>query len=814
MERCALETYRKLSTTLCVVLSAAFSLFELYTVGFGILSPFAQRGTMLAFASVLVFLLMPTAGWPRKDDLGGWPRLAAAAWDWGMIAAALFSCAYVIYNEEGLADRIGAETPLDLFVAALGPVMMLDMVRRAAGLPLFLVTCAVIIYSYTGDVALIVLTAGLAVAGVLRAFGRGAALALSALLLLSLPFPGVRAYLDPSAYPFQGESHARMSAYLWLTSEGTFGTIAATMSQFIFIFILFAALLEATGTGQILIRLALAVTGRFRGGPAQAAVVASSMFGMVSGSTMANVVSTGTFTIPLMIRTGFSRRFAGAVEAVASSGGQLVPPVMGASVFIMSELIGVPYVFLMLYAVIPAFLYYLSLSASVYFESCRLRMEPLERSEIPDGWEQIRKGGYLLIPIALLLASITSGETPGRAGFKAVVSLIVVVDLVRSLRWARARWGLAGVLALGAVAALLAASAYGPIPAPAALAAPANLPFIGPMPWNRILLSVAGVGVFLVPGLRGLPGSLFLGLAIARWQFPSELAWIAGFPFVGPLVPLALAGLAVVLILLPVWEPEEPVPAEESARAMGRAVWSGLQAGARNSLGLVAATTCIGTIVGLLVLAALGVRISILVTEVASTSLFLAFFLVMIASLVMGMGLPTVAAYLLLVIVVAPSIAKLGAPLVAAHMFIFYFGVISSITPPVALAAYAAAGLSGADPMRTGFTACRLALSAFIVPFLFVYYPELLLIQGTWWQTAYFLAVSCAGVVIVSMVTMGYGLVPLGAVSRIFLGASALFFFMRSPWSDALGVFMGAGHIACQWFQAKRKGTEAPVEAL
>ena len=218
--------------------------------------------------------------------------------------------------------------------------------------------------------------------------------------------------------PSRGEEHGRLAAYLWLTSEGTFGTISAIMSEFIFIFILFSALLEATGTGQILINLAFALTGRFRGGPAQAAVVASSMFGMVSGSTMANVVSTGTFTIPLMIRTGFSRLFAGAVEAVASCGGQIVPPIMGASVFIMSEIIEVPYIYLMLYGLVPAFLYYFSLSTSIYFEARRLGLEPMDKSEIPDAREQVRQGGYLLIPVLILLASIVSGETPGLAGIQ------------------------------------------------------------------------------------------------------------------------------------------------------------------------------------------------------------------------------------------------------------------------------------------------------------------------------------------------------------------------------------------------------------
>ncbi len=232
-------------------------------------------------------------------------------------------------------------------------------------------------------------------------------------------------------------------------------------------------------------------------------------------------------------------------------------------------------------------------------------------------------------------------------------------------------------------------------------------------------------------------------------------------------------------------------PKRKQERDLGRAVLKSLEAGAKNSLGLVAATSAIGLIVGLLVLAAVGVRISILVTEMAATSLFLAFFLVMITSLVMGMGLPTIAAYLLLVIVVAPSVTSLGAPLVAAHFFIFYFGVISSITPPVALAAYGASGISGANPMQTGFTACRLAITAFIVPYLFVYYPELLLLQGTFWTVAYRLAVSCAGIALLSMATMGFGRAPMNAAMRTVMIGASLLLFLGPAWLHVLGLAAG-----------------------
>lgn len=801
-----IDTYRALSTRVCLALALAFAAFEFYTVGFGTLSALAQRATMLAFACVLAFLLNPTWNWPERDELGSGRRSLAIVLDVALIAIALFACGYLIVNEAALADRSGAETQLDLIVAAIGPLMLLEMVRRVAGGALFLVAATVLIYAYLGDVVLVVAAVLLALWLVMKFAGRTSVVLAGCAVLLSLIHPGISALLDPTIYPFSGESHSRMSAYLWLTSDGTFGSISAIMTEFIFIFILFAGLLEATGAGAILINLAFALTGRFRGGPAQSAVMASSMFGMVSGSTMANVVSTGTFTIPLMIRTGFSKAFAGAVEAVASCGGQIMPPIMGASVFIMSEIIGVPYANLMFYALIPALLYFLALSATIYFEASRINVRRVDPSEIPDGWMEIRKGGYLLIPVVILLASIVSGETPGRAGFKAVVSLIVMVDLVRSLQWAYARWGVAGLSALAFATGAALLLAFGPMQLPSSLDFAIALPFFGEFEAIRLALFGLAVALALVPGARGMPIAFLLGLSFARWAFPSELAWIGQIPYLGFVLPVLLVGLATVLLMAPVFTPHEALSGDKSARGLAGQVIRGMESGARNSLSLVGATSAIGLIVGMLVLAALGVRVSILVTEVASTSLFFAFVLVMIASLLLGMGLPTIAAYLLLVIVVAPALQDLGTSVIAAHMFIFYFGVLSSITPPVALAAFAAAGISGARAMQTGFVACRLAATAFIVPYLFVYYPELLLLEGSLFDSLYRLGVTVVGVIFVSMVMVGYGVAALKGVSRIALGIAALLLFMPDFWLNLAGFILGA--LLVSWQLMKRTDNE------
>ncbi len=804
-----MQAYLSLRSRLCLLLSLAVCVFELYTIGFGVLSPLAQRATLLLFSAVMVFLLFPAANWPEREDLSRRRRGAAIAWDIACIVMAFAACLFVIVEEDALADRSGAETQLDLIMAAVGPAMLLEMVRRSVGLPLFLIALGAIAYTYIGDIFLVVLLP-VGIAELLRRFASPRiAAGFVAAVVLSLLAPDVRGLLDPSIYPFQGERHDRMAAYLWLTSEGTFGTIAAIMSQFIFIFILFAGLLESTGAGQVFIRLAFALTGRYRGGPAQAAVAASSMFGMVSGSTMANVVSTGAFTIPLMIRTGFTRVFAGAVEAVASCGGQIVPPIMGASVFIMSEIIGVSYAKLMLYALIPAVLYFGSLSCAIYFESRRLGLARLPSSEIPVIRDQVRAGGYLLIPILMLLVSIIGGETPGLAGFKATVALLVLVDLVRALREAKGEWGRRGIIAvslfgLGLLALCVIAAAL-----PGLLGLSVVLPVFGETAVLRVALVGVAAACLVHPTLRRFPVILPFSLAIADWS---------GFLSVGGLVQdhlwamtagVAFLGLVGVLLKGAAGAPPSEETLATGLAPLGRAIVDGFDKGAENALSLVAATYVIGTIVGLLVLTAAGVRISILVTDMASTSLFLAFFLVMLASLVMGMGLPTVAAYLLLVIVVAPAIGNLGAPIVAAHMFIFYYGVLSSITPPVALAAYGASGLSKADPLHTAVMACRLAITAFIVPYLFVYHPELLLLEGTLGESLYRLLVCGLGIFLVSMAAIGQGWVTLGIASRAVLLAAAILLFMDMAWLNAGGAALGVGQLLMQHRQSRQSAGSA-----
>jgi TRAP-type uncharacterized transport system fused permease subunit len=384
------------------------------------------------------------------------------------------------------------------------------------------------------------------------------------------------------------------------------------------------------------------------------------------------------------------------------------------------------------------------------------------------------------------------------AGFKATITLLVLIDLVRALREANDEWGRRGVAAVCVLGLFLLALCVAAAGAKGLFQFSVVLPILGETPVLRLLL--VGVAALCLghPALRRFPVILPLALAVADWS---------GFLSVGGLVEdhvwAAVAGIAfLALVALLLKEAAGSVPTEGALETglapLGRAIVDGFDKGAKNAMSLVAATYVIGTIVGLLVLTAAGVRISILVTDMASTSLFLAFFLVMVASLVMGMGmgLPTVAAYLLLVIV-------------AAHMFIFYYGVLSSITPPVALAAYGASGLSKADPLRTAVMACRLAITAFIVPYLFVYHPELLLLEGSLFDSMYRLAVCGSGIFLISMAAIGQGWVTLGLVSRTVLLAAALMLFMDMVWLNACGAVLGAGQLLMQHRQSRRSTASA-----
>jgi TRAP transporter 4TM/12TM fusion protein len=416
--------------------------------------------------------------------------------------------------------------------------------------------------------------------------------------------------------------------------EGILGTPLGVSSTFIFLFILFGAFLEKTGVGAYFNDLALVVAGRRIGGPAKVAVFSSALQGTISGSSVANVVTSGAFTIPLMKRLGYRAEFAGAVEASSSTGGQIMPPIMGAAAFLMAEFIGVPYMEIVKAAVLPAILYFAGIWIITHFEAKRLGLRGLTREEIPDRKEVLKKS-YLLLPILIIIAALMMNVSAERSAIIGIVSTVLVGAIRKETR----------------------------------------------MSLSDILEALA--------------------------------------------------------------------------------------AGARTSLGIIAATACAGIIVGTVTLTGVGLKLANGLIDLAGGNLFLTLFFTMIASLILGMGTPTTANYIITSTIAAPSLVQLGVPEIAAHMFTFYFGIVADITPPVALAAFAAAGIAKSSPMRTGVESTRLAVAAFMAPYIFVVSPALLMIGTSFLGAVWAMITAVLGMIGVGAGLIGHWMTKMNPLERL-----------------------------------------------
>ncbi|MCH7477790.1 MAG: TRAP transporter fused permease subunit, partial [SAR324 cluster bacterium] len=524
------------------------ALTAVYTAGFGLFDPIFHRSLAVGLSAILVLLAEPLA---LKVKARG--KSAAALWgvDLAMFVGMVTAIAWFLSVSEELESGLYDFSRTDQIVALVGMGVLLELTRRTMGLPLTLFGVLAIFYSLFGS---------------------------------KLPW----------IFRHSSFSLEETLRTLWYSFDGVFGLPASVMVGFIFVYIVFGVILEGTGAGKVLLKIAFSLTGRLRGGAAHAAILSSALFGSISGSVTANVVATGVFTIPMIKKRGFSPTFAAAVETAASSGGQIMPPVMGAAAFIMSEMTGIPYLTICVAALLPALFYYGSLSFSVVVEARRLGIEPVPPAER----EVLTRRDWLraqmfLVPILVIVGVLVMGRSPAMAGFLATLS----------------------ALAMG----------------------------------------------FLNPELRSNPMVLVSSLARAGY------------------------------------------------------------AGGR----IMVALGVIGMIIGMMNLTGLGLRFSNMVLSLGDGSLLVSLALTMIACLVLGMGMPTVPAYLIIVLVMGPAISELGIPPLLVHLFVLYFGVLSSITPPVAIAAYAAAPIAGSNPIATGVVAVRLALIGFIIPFVFVYNPSL-----------------------------------------------------------------------------------------
>lgn len=541
--------YRKLIGKWAIIISLiaiVFSLFQYYTAGFGLLLALKQRTIHLSFVMALIFLLYPFS-----------PKKIINRIPWYDIVLAIIGAGTVLYidfNFQALISRAGLPTWYEIVIGTISIILILEATRRIISPILPIVAIFFIFYAYAGPI-----------------------------------FPGIFAHRP---YDF-----SRIINHLFLGTEGIFGVPIGVASTFVFLFILFGAFLEKTGMGKFLIDISLALAGRYTGGPAKVAVVSSGLLGSISGSSVANVCTTGAFTIPLMKSIGYKPYFAGAVEATASTGGQIMPPVMGAAAFIMAEFVGIPYIYVAIAAIIPATLYYTSVMIQVHLEAKRLGLKGVPKERLPQVKKVMKERGHLLIPVGILIYLLVAGYTPLMAAFWGINSTVIIGWLKKETR---------------------------------------------------------------------------LGL---------------------------------------------------------KDILDAFEAGAKSALGVSAACATVGMVVGVATLTGLGLRIANAILTLSHGNLFLTMLFTMFASILLGAGLPTTANYIVTSTIAAPALLKLGVNPLAAHMFVFYYGIAADLSPPVALAAYAGAGIARGEPMKTGMTAMKLAIAGFIVPYLYVYNPTLLLVN-------------------------------------------------------------------------------------
>jgi TRAP transporter 4TM/12TM fusion protein len=510
---------------------------------------------------------------------------------------------------------------------------------------------------------------------------------------------------------------------LYLSTEGIFGQPLAVSASYVMIFVLFGAFMERTGTGQLFMDFAMAITGHTAGGPGKVSVVSSSLFGTISGSAVANVMVDGPISIPLMKRTGFKPHFAAAVEAVASTGGQIMPPVMGAAAFVMAEFQGVSYAQVAIWAAIPAILYYVACFAAVHFEAKRQGLLGVPRSELPALGATMASRGHLFIPVCGILFVMYSG-------YSAPLAALVGTLLCFPVAW------------------------FGPV--------------------VLFVLPILIILPYLVPGMPALVPALL------------------GMP--APLEALLFAAL----IALWMWSVRNTIII---LKIELRPIIDALIDGARNTLPVALACACAGIIIGIVILTGLGLTFTQWVVGIAENTLLLALILTMIAGIVLGMGMPTTPAYIIMVSLLVPALVKLGVVKPAAHMFAFYFAILSAITPPVALAVYAASGLAKSNLWKTGIAAVKIGAAGFIVPFMFVYEPALLMI-GDWPTIIWRFIVSCIGIGLLAAGLHGYLLRPLPYWQRAIAIAAALMLVAPSLSTDLVGFALMGLLVAAQYFGA------------
>lgn len=612
-------------TLLVSALAVALAIYHLYTAAFPIFSAHQHRALHLAGIMALAFLLYPAGGWSSRTRLPWYDFLLAAA----AVAVNL----YIVVGFAGIIERgSSAFNNTDLAMAVVLLVLILEATRRLLGLGLPLLCVAFLLYGYLGRL-----------------------------------IPG-------NIFAHRGYALDDMASYMYMGLQGIFGTALGVSATYIILFIIFGAIMAKTGLGQFFNDFAMALAGRSKGGPAKVAVISSGFMGSINGSALANVVSTGAFTIPLMKRIGYHRNFSGAVEASASVGGQIMPPIMGAAAFIMAETLGISYTTVILAGILPALFYYVGIIAQVHLRAERDELVGMSGDEVPGVLQVLKERGHMLIPIVLLVYLLFgAGVSVTFAAFWTIIATLLVAQIRSSTR-------------------------------------------LGP-----------------------------------------------------------------------------------------RAILEALENGARLTIGVALACASVGIIVGVAALTGFGLKLADAIVSVGGANLFLSLILTMLAAIVLGAGLPSIPAYIITVTVAAPALVQLGVEQLTAHMFVFYFGIFANLTPPVALAAFAAAGLSGGSPMRTGFQSMKLAIAGFIVPFMFVYSPVLLLSNAEPLEVIPVALTALVGVLMLAVAGEGFLFATVHWVLRIALIAGAILMLNPGFVTDALGLAVALAVMLWQWRNRRSK---------
>ncbi|MBP8882886.1 MAG: TRAP transporter permease [Pseudomonas sp.] len=689
-------------------LALLWSLFQLWIAsplpfifGVGVFNDTQTRAIHLAFALLLAFLAYPAFKRSPRDRV---PLLDIAL---GLVAAA--SAAYLFIFYQQLALRPGSLTTGDLVTACIGIPLLLEATRRALGPPLAIIALVFLLYSLAGPY-----------------------------------MPGLLAH--------RGVSFNALANHQWITTEGVFGIALGVSTSFVFLFVLFGALLERAGAGHYFIQLAFSLLGHFRGGPAKAAVLASGLTGMISGSSIANVVTTGTFTIPMMKRTGFSSEKAGAVEVASSVNGQIMPPVMGAAAFLMVEYIGMPYVEIIKHAFLPATISYIALLYIVHLEALKLGLQPIGSAQ-PKPWLR-RLTGFAFG------AALISG-----------LSLAVYYGL----GWLKPALG---EYALPVIGVLLAVVYL------ALLKVAASVPVLPPEDPNAPLEELPQTRAVLLSGLHFL-----LPVVVLVWCLMIER--------LSPGLS-AFWGSVMLIIILLTQRPLLSWMRSDGSHDHGRFIdgvidlREGLIAGARNMIGIGIATAAAGIIVGAVSQTGVGLVLADLVELLSMGNLLLMLILVAVFSLILGMGLPTTANYIVVSSLLAPVVVALGqqngliVPLIAVHLFVFYFGIMADVTPPVGLASFAAAAVSKGDPIKTGIVAFFYSLRTAALPFLFIFNTDLLLIDVDFWHGVIIFIVATIAMLIFAAGTQGFFLVRSRWYESVLLLLVAFTLFRPGFWMDML----------------------------